>query len=64
MRPYQTISFILSCFICLSLKANNHKTDNVFEYYFQQARTFTQMYPQEKAYLQFDNTSYYVGDTI
>ena len=29
-----------------------------------QAQTFADNYPREKAYLHFDNTSYYVGDTI
>ena len=29
-----------------------------------QAQTFANNYPREKAYLHFDNTSYYVGDTI
>ena len=29
-----------------------------------QAQTFANNFPREKAYLHFDNTSYYVGDTI
>lgn len=29
-----------------------------------QAQTFADNFPREKAYLHFDNTSYYVGDTI
>lgn len=36
----------------------------VFEQYMNQAQTFANNYPQEKAHLHFDNTSYYVGDTI
>lgn len=36
----------------------------VFDQYMSQAQTFADTYPQEKAYLHFDNTSYYVGDTI
>ena len=36
----------------------------VFEQYMNQAQTFAETYPREKAYLHFDNTSYYVGDTI
>lgn len=36
----------------------------VFEQYMSQAQTFANNYPREKAHLHFDNTSYYVGDTI
>ena len=36
----------------------------VFQQYMNQAQTFANSYPREKAYLHFDNTSYYVGDTI
>lgn len=36
----------------------------VFQQYMNQAQTFTNNFPREKAYLHFDNTSYYVGDTI
>ena len=36
----------------------------VFQQYMNQAQTFANNFPREKAYLHFDNTSYYVGDTI
>lgn len=36
----------------------------VFTQYMNQAQTFANNFPREKAYLHFDNTSYYVGDTI
>lgn len=36
----------------------------VFQQYMNQAQTFVNNFPREKAYLHFDNTSYYVGDTI
>lgn len=36
----------------------------IFEQYMKQAQTFASNYPREKAYLHFDNTSYYIGDTI
>ena len=36
----------------------------VFQQYMNQAQTFSNNFPREKAYLHFDNTSYYVGDTI
>lgn len=38
--------------------------DATFRQYYEQAITFANTYPREKAYLHFDNTSYYVGDTI
>lgn len=36
----------------------------VFQQDMNQAQTFANNFPREKAYLHFDNTSYYVGDTI
>lgn len=36
----------------------------VFQQYMNQAQTFANNFPREKAYLHFDNMSYYVGDTI
>lgn len=39
-------------------------TDSIFAAYFAQAQTFADKYPREKSHLHFDNTSYYVGDTI
>ena len=36
----------------------------IFQQYMNQAQTFANNFPREKAYLHFDNTSYYVGDTI
>ena len=36
----------------------------VFQQYMNQAQTFANNFPREKAYLHFDNTSYYVGDPI
>lgn len=38
--------------------------EETFNHYLNQALTFAKTYPREKAYLHFDNTSYYVGDTI
>lgn len=38
--------------------------DSIFASYFRSAQTFADTYPREKAYLHFDNTSYYRGDTI
>lgn len=39
-------------------------TDSLFAHYFNHAQTFADAYPREKVHLHFDNTSYYVGDTI
>lgn len=36
----------------------------IFQQYMSQAQSFADSYPREKAYLHFDNTSYYIGDTI
>lgn len=38
--------------------------DSVFMSYFRQAQLFANTYPREKVHLHFDNTSYYLGDTI
>lgn len=38
--------------------------DSIFARYFQQAQLFANTYPREKVHLHFDNTSYYLGDTI
>lgn len=38
--------------------------ESAFEKHFRQAEVFSTAYPQEKAHLHFDNTSYYSGDTI
>jgi len=38
--------------------------DSVFMNYFRQAQLFANTYPREKVHLHFDNTSYYLGDTI
>ncbi|MCS2952825.1 hypothetical protein NXY21_06515 [Bacteroides thetaiotaomicron] len=38
--------------------------EDTFNHYLDQALSFAKAYPREKAYLHFDNTSYYVGDTI
>lgn len=46
------------------LHAQTTGTDSLFRSYYDNAVTFADLYPREKAYLHFDNTSYYVGDTI
>lgn len=52
---------------CLSLAIAWGETPpakTVFAQYMSQAQTFANNYPREKVHLHFDNTSYYVGDTI
>lgn len=58
--------FILCLCGLLSMTAygQNPPAKVVFDKYMEQAQTFANNYPREKAYLHFDNTSYYVGDTI
>lgn len=38
--------------------------DSLFATYFARSQAYANAYPREKAYLHFDNTSYYIGDTI
>lgn len=47
-----------------SLKAQAVDTDTLFRGFFERAVAYADAYPREKAYLHFDNGSYYVGDTI
>lgn len=51
--------FLLSGNVALSQNA-----ESTFSKYFEQAQVFSAAYPQEKVHLHFDNTSYFVGDTI
>lgn len=39
-------------------------SDTIFAGYFRYAQEFANAYPREKVHLHFDNTSYYLGDTI
>lgn len=50
--------------ICISSAFAQQDPDSIFEQYFRNAQTFADTYPREKAYLHFDNTSYFIGDTI
>ena len=58
--------FLLSVcgLFAMTARAENPPAKVIFEQYMNQAQTFADNYPREKAYLHFDNTSYYVGDTI
>ena len=56
--------FLLSVcgLLAISARGENPPAKVIFEQYMNQAQTFADNYPREKAYLHFDNTSYYVGD--
>lgn len=58
--------FLLSVcgLFAMTARGENPPAKVIFEQYMNQAQTFADNYPREKAYLHFDNTSYYVGDTI
>ncbi len=62
----KTLLFLL--YVCgiliMPARGENPPAKVVFQQYMNQAQTFANNYPREKAYLHFDNTSYYVGDTI
>ena len=55
---------VLLCLFHPGLRAQTAETDSLFRGFFENARYFADLYPREKAYLHFDNSSYYVGDTI
>lgn len=58
--------FLLSVFglMTMTTHGENPPAKTVFAQYMKQVQTFADNFPREKAYLHFDNTSYYVGDTI
>lgn len=58
------LMFPIYALLTTHVSGDNLPANTVFEQYMNQAQTFADTYPQEKAYLHFDNTSYYVGDTI
>lgn len=53
-----------SLFYLIPALGQSVTADSIFARYMKQAQTFAVNYPREKAYLHFDNTSYYLGDTI
>lgn len=60
------ILLILFCSLhsILFLRSQNASSDIIFKQFFDNAVAFADTYPREKVYLHFDNSSYYVGDTI
>lgn len=61
----RALFILFSClFSFLSLRSQNVSSDSIFKQFFDNAIAFADAYPREKVYLHFDNSSYYVGDTI
>lgn len=46
------------------MEAHAESPDSIFARFFYQTEVFANTYPREKVHLHFDNTSYYLGDTI
>ena len=62
MKIRLPIVFILS--FCIAVSAQNKtEAEKLAEFAFN-INTFNRLYPQEKVYLHFDNTGYYLGETI
>ncbi len=59
-----TFIALFSLFFLIQAFGQTAIADSIFARYMKQAQTFAVNYPREKAYLHFDNTSYYLGDTI
>lgn len=65
MKNKQLLFLLSVCgLFAMTARGENPPAKVIFEQYMNQAQTFADNYPREKAYLHFDNTSYYVGDTI
>lgn len=65
MKNIKKLLELVILIICLpQLHSQSVTAKAIFEQYLSQALNFAKVYPREKAYLHFDNTSYYVGDTI
>lgn len=65
MKNERILFLLLGCVLFfVTTRADNPPAKAVFEQYVKQAQEFADNYPREKVYLHFDNTSYYVGDTI
>ncbi len=59
---YKRLIFLVFIFCVSPLACLRAQT--VFDKFFAQAQAFDEVFPREKVYLHFDNTSYYQGDTI
>lgn len=57
-------TFLICGLVITSVLGENLPAKIIFEQYKAKAQAFADAYPCEKVHLHFDNTSYYVGDTI
>lgn len=64
MKNRLILSYLLFCILVIRVSGQNIPASIVFEQYKAKAQAFADAYPSEKVHLYFDNTSYYVGDTI
>ncbi len=55
---------LIFCFSCMGLYAQNEAALQKLRSFISHAELFGHVYPQEKVYLHFDNTNYYIGETI
>lgn len=55
---------IIFLYINISAVANFTSIDSIFSSFMKQGEFIANNFPREKAYLHFDNASYYTGDTI
>lgn len=56
--------YIISLFNLFLVDSYAQSPDTIFARYFRYAQDFADTYPREKVSIHFDNTSYYLGDTI
>ena len=58
--------FLLSVcgLLAISARGENPPAKVIFEQYMNQAQTFADNYPREKAYLHFDNTGYTLEQSV
>lgn len=64
MEKLRSVLFMLFIMLSFGICGQVPQAKIIFDKYFSQAQKFAKDFPHEKAYLHFDNTSYYVGDTI
>lgn len=64
MKNKRIILLLSFCLSLITIWGEVPPAKVVFQQYMNQAQTFANNFPREKTYLHFDNTSYYVGDTI
>ena len=58
------LSIILLLLACFQLFAQEDSTVNKLSGYVKNINTFSRLYTQEKVYLHFDNTDYFLGEHI